>query len=99
MKLSQIAQILDDCTECDIFEDSEYVLGEPLFTNLIGEEIHGKYVDGIRIENCPVTGMWVDEDRGYNLVIIIDMTYHREKKRREKERSENGTTVCEQKEI
>ena len=92
MKLSQIANILDDCTECDIWEDADYIIDKPLFTNLIGEEIHGKYVDGIRIENCPVIGMWGDEDRGYNLQIIIDMRYHREKKRREM--FKNGTPIC-----
>lgn len=84
MKLKQIADILDDCTECDIYEDSDdiAIFTKPLFTNLIGEEIHGKKVDGIRIENCPVVGMWVDEDKDYNLQIIINMRYHREKKRR-----------------
>lgn len=87
MKLSQIANILDDCTECDIWEEDGF---EPLLTNLIGEEIHGKYVDGIRVENCSVIGMWVDEDRGYNLQIVINMTYHREKKRGERERSDNN---------
>ena len=84
MKLSQIAKILDDCTECDIWEEDAF--DGPLLTNVIGEEIHGKYVDDIRIENCPVTGMWVDEDRGYNLQIVIDMTYHREKQNKKKEK-------------
>lgn len=85
MKLKQIADILDDCTEYDIYEDSDdiAICTKPLFTNLIGEEIHGKRVDGIRIENCPVVGMWVDEDKDYNLQIIINMRYHRELKRKE----------------
>ena len=74
MKLLKIAEILDDITECDIWEEDSF--DGPLFTNLIGEEIHGKYVDGIRIENCPVTGMWVDEDRGYNLQIVISEEFH-----------------------
>ena len=92
MKLKQIANILDDCTECDIYEDSDDIstCAKPLFTNLIGEEIHGKRVDGIRIENCPVVAMWVDEDRGYNLVIIIDMTYHRERNRRQREKEKQN---------
>ena len=89
MKLKQIANILDDCTECDIYEELPYG-AELLCTNLIGEEIHGKRVDGIRIENCPVVAMWVDEDRGYNLVIIIDMTYHRERKRRQREKEKQN---------
>ena len=85
MKLSQISKILDDCTECDIWEEG--LFDKPILTDLIGEEIHGKYVDGIRVENCPVVAMWVDDQRGYNLQIVINMTYHREKKRRESERS------------
>lgn len=92
MKLKQIANILDDCTECDIYEDLPYGLDEPLFVNLIGEEIHGKYVDGIKIEDCAVTGMWVDEDRGYNLVIIIDMSHHRERKRRQREKEKQNVS-------
>ena len=90
MKLSQIAKILDDITECDIWEEDYF--DKPRLANVIGTEIHGKYYDGIRLENCPVVGMWVDEDRGYNLQIVIDMTYHRDKKRREKEK-QNASRV------
>lgn len=92
MKLSQIAKILDDQTECDIYEELECGLGGPLFTKLIGEEIRGKYVDGIRIENCPVTGMWVDEERDYNLVIMIDMSYHRGRKHRQREKEKQNVS-------
>lgn len=79
MKLRVLCEVLDDEISLFIVEDLDdgykdlCVVDEP-------RQVFKKKVDDIRIENCPVTGMYIkDED---TLWIAIDTRFHRDRQAR-----------------
>ena len=70
MKIKELATLLDDQTELDIIHAEN--LGQRLFENLIGEEVMAQKYKDIPLGDYNVDALWVDEDRGYNLTVVID---------------------------